>query len=109
MRRLSTGRRLLFDWRAAWFVRSRRCAEHCNTTATPSDLSTDATCGVLFGNAAQQRMNCLNRPFRRRAVRVVLDGQLSGEYLGEVDLDSGADCEEQFAVGGGQFHTGRCT
>ena len=53
-------------------------------------------------------MYCLNRPFRRRRVRVVFDGQLSGEYLCEVDLDSGADCEEQLAMGGGQFYTGRC-
>ena len=37
-------------WRGSWSVRSRRCAEHSNTTATPSAPLTDTACGVLFGD-----------------------------------------------------------
>src|SRR5712675_1643586 len=109
MRRLSAGHRLLSGWRGAWFVRFRRCAEHCNTTATPSVPLTDAACGVLLGGGAEQGTYCLDRLFRRRPMRVVLDVQLTGEDLGEVDLDTGADGEIQLAVSADHFQIRRCT
>src|SRR5690348_16945849 len=108
MRRRSVGHRLLSGWRDTWLVRSRRCAEPCNTTVTPSATSVDTGCGVLVGDGAEQRTYRLNRGFRLRPVRVVLDGQPSGEDLSEVDLDTGADGEEQFTVGAGQLDVGRC-
>src|SRR5918997_1517006 len=107
MRPLSAGHRPLSGWRGAWYERFRRCIRCCNTTATPSGPLTDTACGLLLGNRAEQRTYCLNRPFRRGPVRVVLNAQLSGEYLGEVDLDSGANSEEQLAVGADYFHIGR--
>src|ERR1700682_812014 len=98
MHRPSAGRRLDSGWRGAWFVPSRRCAEHCNTTVTPSGPLADAACGVLLGGGAEQRPYCLDRFLRRRPMRVVLDVQLTGEDLGEVDLDTGTDGEVQLPV-----------
>ena len=42
-------------------------------------------------------------------MRVVLDVQLPGVYLGEVDFDSGTDVKVQLAVSGGHFYTRRCS
>src|SRR3954451_15441734 len=107
MRPLSAGHRPLSAWRGAWCERFRRCERCCSTIATPSGPLTDTGCRVLLGNGAEQRTYCLNRPLRRRPVRVVLDAQLSGEYLGEVDLDSGANGEIQLTVGADYLHIWR--
>src|SRR6185295_10396044 len=60
-------------------------------------------------SGAKQRTYCLNRFFRRRPMRVVLDVQLTGEDLGEVDLDTGLDGKVQLAVRPDHFQIGRRT
>ena len=57
-----------------------------------------ACCSAM---AQSSDTNGLDRLLRLRPMRVVLDVELLGVDLGEVDLDSGADREVQLAVRGG--------